>query len=324
MSKFKFRKPETEPILRSLSHDLKEPIRSIRRRLFKIKEVFAGIDEKIEKRAIRCDDSIKSFGEIIRQFRLETRSTSVDFPEIEKFMAQSLAEPLGEFLDLVSELTSKRRSKLDEFASKDTKLLEGNCNRLRRRFEGILNYAKVQGELSVREFSVFKEIKRVLLELDALIYEKNASVTVEGTSSKIFGDQLKLAQVFQNLIENAVKYSGGEAAAVNIHVHTLTLNDLPKGEARRVRKSKSILEGEFVRVEVKDDGRGIASEDLEVIFKIFRRSFSGTKETLDDGSGIGLAIVKTVVDAHDGVVWAESKLDEGSVFKIFLPLIKKD
>jgi signal transduction histidine kinase len=110
------------------------------------------------------------------------------------------------------------------------------------------------------------------------------------------GNESQLERVFRNLISNAVKFT-------------------PEGGKVMVRAS---LEGDEVKVAVQDTGEGIANEDLSVIFTSFKRV--GKKES--DGTGLGLFIVKTIVEAHGGHVTVDSELGQGSLFTVYLPALQ--
>lgn len=125
-----------------------------------------------------------------------------------------------------------------------------------------------------------------------------AGVTLraEGTGvPAVIGDESRLKQVFDNLLDNAIKYtpSGG----------TVTVS---------IRQ-----DGKWVAVAVADTGRGIPREDLPRIFERFYRADKSRGETV--GAGLGLAIVKEIVSAHGGRITVESEEGQGSVFTVFLP-----
>jgi two-component system, sensor histidine kinase and response regulator len=106
-------------------------------------------------------------------------------------------------------------------------------------------------------------------------------------------DRRKLQQVFQNLIENAIKYS-------------------PK---RDKIKLAIVIEGRNVLVTVRDTGPGIPNDELELIFTPFHRSRAVGSE---QGTGLGLAICKRIVELHEGKIWAENAVSGGAVFFVSL------
>ena len=113
------------------------------------------------------------------------------------------------------------------------------------------------------------------------------------------GDIGRLTQVFQNLISNAIKYTP------------------PKGTIRISGEATP----DSVLISIKDSGIGISPEDQARIFERFFR-VRNTQTAKIEGTGLGLAIVKSLVNAHGGTIRVESERDEGSTFKVSLPIYK--
>ncbi|HEY6204425.1 MAG TPA: GAF domain-containing protein [Candidatus Limnocylindria bacterium] len=123
------------------------------------------------------------------------------------------------------------------------------------------------------------------------------SLDLQSDLPSIDADRDRLTQVASNLLSNAVKYS-------------------PTGGRITV---KTRAEGEGVRIEVRDEGLGIPPEALETIFERYSRVDSQATKDIP-GTGLGLPIVRQIVQLHGGRVWAESELGRGSVFHVTLPL----
>ena len=116
------------------------------------------------------------------------------------------------------------------------------------------------------------------------------------------GDEDRLAQVFTNLVDNAIKHT-----PVDGFVHLL---------AR--------LDGEYARVEIIDSGGGIPPEHLNRIFERFYKIDGSRKGENKPGTGLGLAIAQQIIQAHDGIINVRSTVGEGSVFEVRLPVVKSD
>lgn len=139
-------------------------------------------------------------------------------------------------------------------------------------------------------------LNKIINSFEGELLKKGLKIELEGPAVKTQADIDRLQQVFNNLISNAVKYSKGVG---NIRVETFEEKDI-------------------VGIRIKDDGIGIPKEELPFIFERFYRADKSRNRTTG-GSGIGLTIVKSIVEAHGGRIKAESILNEGSTFTVILP-----
>ncbi|MGI6279653.1 MAG: ATP-binding protein [Acutalibacteraceae bacterium] len=139
-------------------------------------------------------------------------------------------------------------------------------------------------------------INRVAKSFDVALQDKNLKLSITGGCRDIQADADRIGQVVINLLSNAVKYSkdGGE---ININIFETTNS---------------------VGFSIQDNGIGIPKEELPFIFERFYRA-DKSRNRNTGGSGIGLAIVKSIVEAHGGKISVESKIDSGSCFEVMLP-----
>lgn len=151
-------------------------------------------------------------------------------------------------------------------------------------------------KLDKTQINLVELVKKSVGSFEADIKKKNLSVTVNGSNSDISADGDRMSQVLINLISNAVKYTT-EGGNINIGVSDLD---------------------EKVKIIIKDNGMGIPEQELPFIFERFYRA-DKSRNRMTGGSGIGLAIVKSIVMAHGGSVEVESRLGEGSCFIVILP-----
>lgn len=155
-------------------------------------------------------------------------------------------------------------------------------------------------KLEKEQVNLLKIVKTVLLNFEAELKNKAMSVSISGFCSDIFADKDRISQVVINLLSNAIKYTshGG-----NIDIN---LSETDKS----------------ITFSIQDNGSGIPSEELPFIFERFYRA-DKSRNRKTGGTGIGLAIVKSIVTAHGGTVEVNSVLNEGSCFEITLPNAKK-
>jgi light-regulated signal transduction histidine kinase (bacteriophytochrome) len=137
-------------------------------------------------------------------------------------------------------------------------------------------------------------INEVLVSLDSAIQESGTVVTHEALP-EVWANCAQMAQVFQNLIGNAIKFRGKEAPAISVQAEKA---------------------GQHWLFSVSDNGIGIAPEYAENIFVVFQRLHARTEYP---GNGIGLAICKKIIERNGGKIWVEAQAGHGSVFKFTMP-----
>ena len=141
--------------------------------------------------------------------------------------------------------------------------------------------------------------------------KKNATIKVDELCT-INGFHRQMQQVFQNLIVNALKYSRPEVSPViSISCKKIAGNEIdvniPSDESRKF----------FYAISIEDNGIGFEQQDAERIFNVFTRLHTNTEYR---GSGIGLSIVRKIIDNHQGYIKAKSIKGKGSVFTVYLPV----
>jgi PAS domain S-box-containing protein len=210
--------------------------------------------------------------------------------------AHDLQTPLRSISGFAQLLKKDYSGRFDPQADAWLDQMVRSVHRMRDVIHDVLAYSRVESRGNVFRPVDFRHLfDDVVAILDAPIRETGARVT-RGDLPMVMGDRTQLAQVLQNLIDNALKYHAGDGAPA-IHV-----------SARQERD-------EWV-FSIEDNGIGIADKHLEQIFDIFRRLHSQQEYP---GTGIGLAICRRVIHRHGGRIWAESRQGEGSTFYFTLP-----
>ena len=218
--------------------------------------------------------------------------------ELEQFAyvaSHDLQEPLRMVSSYTQLLAKRYGDRLDTDAKEFMHYTVDGAARMKQLIEDLLAYSRVgtKGK-DFKPVSVEAPLKRAITNLHAAISESGAAVTWDSLPT-VEADEVQLAQLFQNLMGNALKFRGG--AVPRIHV------------------SAAQEAGEW-RFTVADNGIGIEPQYFERIFMLFQRLHTMGQYP---GTGIGLAICKKVVERHGGRIWVSSVPGEGSQFHFTLP-----
>lgn len=225
-----------------------------------------------------------------RQLEDELRRTREDLEQFAYIASHDLQEPLRMVSSYTDLLAQRYQGKLDERADKYIYYAVDGAQRMQRLLADLLAYSRVgsQGK-PLKPASAATVVKRVVDTLAGAIRRANASVTI-GALPTVRADEGQLGQLFQNLLGNALKFHGDGPLLVEI--------------------GATPLDGGW-QFSVKDNGIGIDSKHKDRIFQMFQRLHERGKY---EGSGVGLAIAKRIVERHGGRIWLESEPQVGSTF----------
>lgn len=185
-----------------------------------------------------------------------------------------------------------------------------SSERMNKLITDVLNYSKlsISGEFEKTNINLI--IQEIMVDMELLIGEKAAIIHV-GHIPELEVIPSQIRQVFQNMISNALKFSNRNERPV-IHIRATLIND------RDLRGTPSPT-GAYCRITVTDNGIGFNEIYIEKIFSIFQRLHSREQY---EGTGIGLAIVKKIIDTHNGLINAESEEGKGATFIMVLPVLQ--
>lgn len=250
------------------------------------------------------DDKLKKHAEELKISYNELKELDKLKSELIAVVSHELRTPLTSIKGYVELVLDGTMGAINDSQKKCLQVADDNIVRLRRLIESMLDLSKIErGELEMyREKVNLRSIVCDVIEyLKPLATEKNIKLNKEVEDIAIEADKDRITQVLTNLIENAIKFS-------------------PANESILV---SGVLEDEHIHLKVTDRGAGIPKKDMEKIFNRFYQVDSSTKRK-KGGSGLGLAVCKSIVEAHKGSIWVESELGKGSTFHIILPISAKD
>ncbi|HML06258.1 MAG TPA: ATP-binding protein, partial [Methanobacterium sp.] len=249
------------------------------------------LDLKVQERTAELNvliDELKRSNEELQQFAYVA--------------SHDLQEPLRAISSFTQLLERRYHDKLDENADEFMDYIVEAAQRMQQMILDLLEYSRVttKGE-EFKEIDINEALDTALFYLKSLIEDCNVEIT-HNELPKIMADQSQLTKVFQNLISNAIKFKKPDEPP-KIYISS--------------RKDEENNEYIF---SVQDNGIGMDSQYSERIFTIFQRL-----HTRDEypGTGIGLSIVKRIMERHGGKIWVESELGKGSTFYFALPFKQK-
>ena len=231
----------------------------------------------------------------LEQLTLDLQRSNQELEQFAYLASHDLQEPLRAVTGYTELLAQEYERHLDETAKEYMGYIVDGATRMRQLIQDLLSYSRVgtRGKPFVPT-DCNEALRQALNDLLLAIAENNAIITYDGLPRAI-ADKAQLAQLFQNLIGNAIKFRRQEPP--QIHIWAEAKDDL-------------WLFG------VRDNGIGIKPRYLERIFELFKRLHT-RKEF--PGTGIGLAICKKIVERHGGNIWAESQPGVGTTFYFTLP-----
>ena len=221
-----------------------------------------------------------------------------------KIANHELKTPLTTIKGYVQLLKKMRGNSDDKFLTNSLNTIENQVNKLNLLMGELLDISRIDsGKLPLHKdaFSLVKLVTETIEDIKAAEQSHQINFELRCVSDiEVFADKDRITQVLNNLLTNAIKYSPA-ANKVNVELY---------------------IEQNSAIVSVQDFGIGMDSEELLKIFDRFYR-VSGEDEVTFPGFGIGLFIVKDIMDRHKGKIWAESEKNTGSTFYFSLPLLAK-
>lgn len=268
--------------------------------------VYGRSGEFLGSRASNRDITGSKWSEkALNKFAVELAQSNKDLQDFAYMASHDLREPLVLVQAFSERLRTRCGENIPEQGLEYIRRIEAAAGRMQELISGVLAYSRVSSKAEpFEEIDLEKVVLQVIADLELRIAETGARVEVDDLC-RIKADPLQIRQLFQNLIANALKYQRPDVPPC-VQVSSRVI---PRSEADGM--------GELCRIIVEDNGIGFAAESAERIFGLFQRLHGRGRY---EGTGIGLALCKRIVERHGGTITAESSPGMGARFIITLPV----
>jgi PAS domain S-box-containing protein len=226
--------------------------------------------------------------------------------------SHDLQEPLRKIITYGGILRNEYFNTIDQQGQNYINIMQSASARMRNLINDILQYSALsQNDFLFKPTNLQSIVKEIISDLEIVITEKKANIIIEKDLPVIEADSSQMRQLFQNIITNSLKFIN----AYSSPQISITYESIRGKEIEQI--DEGMYNEMFYKFYIKDNGIGFMPEYINKIFTIFQRL---NNNATYPGTGIGLAICKKIVEKHHGYITAESKLNEGAVFTIILPV----
>lgn len=240
--------------------------------------------------------------------RQELARSNAELEQFASIASHDLQEPLRKILAFGDRLQEKYGDVLAGSGRDYLERMQGAAKRMQALIDDLLILSRVnKNTLSLVPVDLDRVVAEVLSDLEFRIQETGGAIEV-GELGTIVADPVQIHQLLQNLIANALKFHRDEVPTVKISGRRLLA-------AQEQHRNYSTVT-EFYQISIEDNGIGFEEKYLDRIFNVFQRLHSRSKY---EGTGIGLAICRKIVENHGGSITAQSQLGKGTTFFVTLP-----
>ncbi len=265
---------------------------------------FAGLVRDITLRK-EAEAQIKFYADALQAQNAELQRSNQELDDFAYIASHDLKEPLRGIHNYSSFLIEDYGGKLDADGGEKLETIKRLTQRLEELIDSLLMFSRV-GRLDQadQETDLNDVIARVQDSLAITLQERNIELRIPRPLPNIRCDRVRIGEVFRNLIVNAMKYNDKPIKWVEV------------GYVAAQPSDQDGADGGKTTFYVRDNGIGIREKHFDAVFRIFKRLHS--REKFGGGTGVGLPIVKKIVERHGGRIWVESRFGEGSSFNFTL------
>jgi light-regulated signal transduction histidine kinase (bacteriophytochrome) len=283
--------------------ELKEAEEALRREI----EIRKKSQQEVEQINSLLEFKVEERTKDLMQLNKDLENRNSELAQYAYLASHDLQEPLRKIITFIKIIEEKYLKDIPEAKLEMSKVITSS-ERMRNLINALLSYSKLSDVSLFTLVNLNEVVKDAIADLEITIKEKQACINVSQLP-ELEAIPGQMRQMFQNLLSNALKFSKTNKPPV-INIHSEPVNDLSPEAA----PDKN---GKYVRIDISDNGIGLDESYIDKIFVIFQRLHGKTQY---EGTGIGLAIVKKIIEKHNGIIGVKSKEGEGATFTIVLPV----
>jgi len=275
-------------------------------------------EEEEEEEATRIVVSLKDITEQKRAEEVLRKSDQMK-SEIISIVSHELRTPLTSIKNAVDTILTEKAGAINENQRRFLSMASRNINRLAGIINNLLDISKIESgklKIELKPLDLGAPVDMIIASLASKAEEKSISIHKEIPSDlpQAYGNSDKVEQIFINLINNAIKFTpeGGHVYVSARLVHGSEFGVRSEEKQTAIQNPQSAIE-----VSVADSGVGIPADELEKIFDRFYQVEKSLTRKIQ-GIGLGLSIIKGLVEAQGGKIWVESEVDKGTKFTFTL------
>lgn len=278
------------------------PVRNANGQIVMVLVVYKNVSEQYQQQ------------QALQQANVSLHRSNEDLERFAYVASHDLQEPLRKIRSFGDLLKARYADQLDGMGVDLVDRMQSGANRMDELIRSILAFSRVNSTPLAPATVILEDLfNGIQADLEMVIQEKKAIITVQPPLPMVPGDEAQLRQLFQNLITNALKFmSPGAEPRITISARIVSGTDVgdhpPAGRDPQTQ---------YAEISVADNGIGIAKENFEKIFKLFTRLHGRTAYA---GTGIGLATTKRVAENHGGTILVDSEEGRGTTFRVYLPV----
>jgi light-regulated signal transduction histidine kinase (bacteriophytochrome) len=275
----------------------------------KIQELHEAHARELEEKVQQRTHELEAANEML----LQKNSELLSFAYVS---SHDLQEPLRKIQMFTSRILSKEYDVLSDDGKDAFRRISDAAQRMQTLIQDLLAYS--HAGVADKKFEIIdlrKIVEEVIIDHSESIAEKSATIEIVETSL-ISVNALQFRQVIQNLISNALKFSRNGTPPHIVVRSKINTGFQLQAAAHGRDLSRLIPNKEYCHISFSDNGIGFDPQYKERIFEVFQRLHNKNNYS---GTGIGLAIVKKIIEHHDGFITASSEPNEGATFDIFIP-----